>query len=448
MVILLQSFAFTIAIKIMSNRADQDFVITKLQSAERTKSANESIALRKFYKNTIGRLPGARVFVLWTFGVLGRAIGRVRKKPKFRIVKQGASDARKVANGKNLFDSRNSCISAAHCRTSKIPAFDIYEVNDAVIVGGTNMVIHNRSLISHDLYNFEFDLTSEELWQRVTASSNCESFYLNIDHRPRGHIDCAISLLDACSSNYCHWVSEILPKLVMTLSNENMREVPIVIDENLHENILQSLRCIVGPGTKIYSVEFNLPISIHRLYMPSVCGYVPFGVKKENVFGEFHGAFYVPALKLLKNRVMSNVSVSDDKKFRRLYLSRRSKIRSVINFNTVEALIKKNGFEIVYPEDYSFLAQAKLFNGASHIIAPTGAALVNAVFCSPGTEICVLMGEHPEMIYDYWKNMLQPMGLNIDVMKCLMVNKNAGIHGSYIVDSLSLSNVIREWGLS
>lgn len=426
---------------------NRNFNIIKLRAVKRKFFFSQNLFLRKFYKKTASFIPGSRTFVMWVMSVLGRVIGVASKKSKFYVVKLGSCDARIIASVGNPIYSVGQCTSAVAFRAPTISAFTLYELSDAVVIGGSNMIIYNKSLITHDLYDFEFDLTSEELWGRITANPNSKSFYLNFDYRPELFLNSAISLLDACSSNYCHWVSEILPKLVMTFANKDIRGIPIIIDENLHNNLLESLRLVVGMDAKIYSVESNVSISVGRLYVPSVCGYVPFGVKKRNITGEFHGGFYVPALKLLKNSIATKEDVSGAKPLKKVYLSRRSEIRAIRNSKSVEELLGKYGFEIVFTEDYSFSSQVKLFHNVSHIVAPTGAALVNAVFCSPGTKVCVFMGDHPEMIYDYWKNMLEPIGLNIRIIKNSMANKRSGIHGDYFVDTLQLKNLLREWAL-
>ena len=79
---------------------------------------------------------------------------------------------------------------------------------------------------------------------------------------------------------------------------------------------------------------------------------------------------------------------------RSLYISRAGlgpdHDRRIVNESEVEALLAARGFEIIYPQDHSFAAQATMFAGARHIIAPFGAALANCIFCSPGTKVGVI----------------------------------------------------------
>ncbi len=76
---------------------------------------------------------------------------------------------------------------------------------------------------------------------------------------------------------------------------------------------------------------------------------------------------------------------------RRFYVERRdSDRRPLANEAELVALVQSHGFEAVALAGQSLAAQASLFAGASHIVAPHGAGLANLVFCRPGTVVCEL----------------------------------------------------------
>jgi hypothetical protein len=80
---------------------------------------------------------------------------------------------------------------------------------------------------------------------------------------------------------------------------------------------------------------------------------------------------------------------------RRLYLSRRSaQRRKVTNEDELIHLLASRGYEVVYPEALSVRAQIDLFASASHIVAPTGAALTNMVYAPPGARVTVLYSSY------------------------------------------------------
>lgn len=71
----------------------------------------------------------------------------------------------------------------------------------------------------------------------------------------------------------------------------------------------------------------------------------------------------------------------------------RSK-RGFANAETIYQQLEKQGYRIVKPEDYSYTEQVRLFNQATHIIAPHGAALSLLAYCRPGTQVHEFYGEH------------------------------------------------------
>lgn len=70
----------------------------------------------------------------------------------------------------------------------------------------------------------------------------------------------------------------------------------------------------------------------------------------------------------------------------RLVLNRKGSRR--LHFDdTANALLHRHGFEVVFTEGMSVLAQAALFAGAEAVLAGHGAGLANLVFCGEGTNV-------------------------------------------------------------
>lgn len=73
---------------------------------------------------------------------------------------------------------------------------------------------------------------------------------------------------------------------------------------------------------------------------------------------------------------------------RRIYLSRRRDAkRRMVNEVELEARLVERGFVVVHPQDMLVAEQIALFHDADVIVAPTGAALANTLFCKPNTKI-------------------------------------------------------------
>jgi capsular polysaccharide biosynthesis protein len=80
---------------------------------------------------------------------------------------------------------------------------------------------------------------------------------------------------------------------------------------------------------------------------------------------------------------------------RRIYLSRRGQsMRVMVNERALEAALERRGFEIVRPEALSARAQIDLMREAKVVVAPTGAALANALFLPAGARVIEIQPEN------------------------------------------------------
>lgn len=71
----------------------------------------------------------------------------------------------------------------------------------------------------------------------------------------------------------------------------------------------------------------------------------------------------------------------------KIYITRRGHKRPFVNEDEVERLLVARGFTVVQPEKLSVAEQIDLFRSARYIVAPTGAALANIMYCEPGVKV-------------------------------------------------------------
>lgn len=76
---------------------------------------------------------------------------------------------------------------------------------------------------------------------------------------------------------------------------------------------------------------------------------------------------------------------------KRIYVSRQKVgTRNVVNAVALEVFLRRNQFEIVYPEQLSLSEQINMFQHADIIVGAKGAAFTNTLFCKPGTHLLAL----------------------------------------------------------
>ena len=126
------------------------------------------------------------------------------------------------------------------------------------------------------------------------------------------------------------------------------------------------------------------------------------------------------------------------KPWRKLYLARHSKNRTLHNQAKLERMLIKQGFEIVEPSTMTLQEQVDLFSEAAMVVAPSGATLTNMIFCPPSTKIIIIMPNHEATNYYFWTNLGAMNNLNITILTGKRLFKRIGyysIHDDFTVDT-------------
>lgn len=327
------------------------------------------------------------------------------------------------------------------------PPIYVATVSDGMVYGGSNLVLVKDVVICHDLYIAAHDHTSEELhWHTLVDPGSLRIRFLLYDEMPE-HLPAAASFVDACAPNYAHWLTEVLPRIAAFCASEQFKAVPIVVNDGLHRNIMESLFLVVGSEREIITLPIGRALQVDALYLTSVAGYVPFGRRNNKLDGHSHGMFSPPAFELIRKQVAPIVEKLPEQVWpEKIYLRRNSGARKFTNAMELEELLVAQGYDIIEPEKLTFLQQVQLFRNAKEIISPTGAALSSAIFCNPGTRLGILMAKHENMIYGYWLNMLAPLHINISyVLGEVVKNHDLGIHADFSVDCSNVVELLKSW---
>lgn len=324
------------------------------------------------------------------------------------------------------------------------PEIFVATIKNAMTYGGTNLILADDEVICHDLYDFERDYTSEEFHGRTLIDPKSKRIrWLLHDEAPEPILVGAI-FVDACAANYAHWMTEVLPRIVAFCGDERFKGVPIVVNEGLHQNIMESLLLVAGTEREIITLPTGRALAVGELYLTSVAGYVPFERRTNKLSYHSHGVFSPRAFELLRNHLNALGQKTEEEAWpEKIFLRRNSGTRKVTNAAELEKLLVARGYVIVETEKLTFLQQIQLFKNAKEIVAPTGAALSNAIFCKPGTQVAILMAKHENMIYKYWFNMLAPLQVRVFYVLGSIVKKHdLGIHGDFFVDETDVIGLL------
>lgn len=330
-------------------------------------------------------------------------------------------------------DSRSVLVSPH--KSYDFPEVFVTTVDNVTVHGGTNLVLAEKEIIHHNLYDFERDYTSEELHGRSAIDPKRRRARWLLHDSDPGYIDTAGLFVDACAPNYAHWLTEVLPRIAVFCNDERFSDIPLIVNDDLHRNLMESVLLLTCGERRIIALPIGRALIIKRLYLTSSAGYVPFERRTKQLSGHSHGLFSPAALNVMRRTFSETARNFPPQKWpEKFFLRRNSGVRCVINSAEIEEKLVDLGYAVIEPEKLSFLQQVQLFSGAKAVVGSTGAALANIIFCPPGTRITIFIAEHPDTSYWYWQNIAAASKNVVRYVlgKC-MPESGRGIHSDFHV---------------
>lgn len=307
-------------------------------------------------------------------------------------------------------------------------------INHAVITGGSSLVISGAGdLLSDEMVDFpteDFGIKSPHIVYRYK-----NKVILSYRKKPNTRIKEGILLSCDHDNNYFHWLVECLPKLVFIDDQKQFKEVPLLLPYGLHENLLAALTRVNINNHPIINLSPGIAYRVDRLVFPSNLSRVVDRYKGSPVFDTdivLSHKWIARVADLLKNDVKNK-----KKPWRKLYLTRRKGLRALGNQEEIELMLFKHNFEIVELDGVSLDFQIELFSQASVIVAPTGAALTNMLFCQPGTKVIILMSNHETTNFSFWSNLGDIAMLDVKIIvgeRLFNLTNYWSVHDDYIID--------------
>ena len=85
-------------------------------------------------------------------------------------------------------------------------------------------------------------------------------------------VESAAVFVDACAPNYAHWLTEVLPRVALFCREERYAGIPLVVNDGLHRNLVESLRMITRGTRRIIMLPIGRAIVVSELFLTSVAG--------------------------------------------------------------------------------------------------------------------------------------------------------------------------------
>lgn len=386
-------------------------------------------------------------FYLTTFSNLSRRIGgRVRCKRKLEMGHGYFTLSYKV------FMCRDQkWISVPPKKMFADPIYEYQLIDGSVFSKSRFICLEDSKTIAIEHF---IDLAKD-----YVTESSFANFYNGALHLRRGRLEilfpdfefsyAPVIFTSGTSDNYAHFMSEILPS-IHAFSQNTPTPSTIIIDSDLPETLLEAIKAVIKCDDQLLSIPAKSMLKVRDFSFVTSSGYIPIEALGAKRFalrhqGRFNGRALDAMVSTLRDKCQS---VKTNKLASRILICRSGAHRTLLNQSEVLEGLEKYSFAPVFPEKLSFLDQIKLFENAEVIVAVTGAALVNCLFCKPKTVVFVLTNDSKFMIFDYWASLLASKGI---VLRYFTGNSTKAeldtheIHGSFQIGVSSLVRELREY---
>lgn len=239
-----------------------------------------------------------------------------------------------------------------------------------------------------------------------------------------------IFLIKDFNANYFHFLLEVLPKLALV---ENIDPaLPLIISGGLPKQFLQALKILDKNQRKIIEIAKDKSAVVSNLIFPSHTSYTRENLKSP--IRHDHDYLFDPeSIKFVRENIVKNLEVKVEKPWRKLYLSRKSTVRKILNEEEIEKYLVDQGFEVAQLETLTFETQVKLFASAEIVIGQSGAGMANMIFAPKNAKIVTLIGNHPQTNY----NVFNALASCLDVDFGYIIGKTdkfKNVHDDYTIN--------------
>jgi capsular polysaccharide biosynthesis protein len=361
------------------------------------------------------------------------------------------------------------------------PEVRLLQMNDVCAVGRTEFVLKDQvafypGALDPKTYAFMHELEGR-------GSVDLDQGNLRIAPKRKSQkVAAAISLLGQCNGNYAHWITEVLTRLVLVDDIPELRDLPILVDQNVHEKLFYALELMNSGRRKVIPVRPYEKVHARRLVYVTLPSVTPaetrrfFESGKLDILRATQFQFSAEALQRLrlaatevarnfgypppngfnatpKFSERANESRYSHQKPKLVYLGRfggtTGNSRFLLNADGVLNMVLASRFTVINTFDLPFELQVLAMQDAEIVIAPIGAALANMAFCPPGRKVIILTPTYAGANFHYFSNFLVSLGHEVIFVLGPQVAFASGpvYNRNYLIDLSDLNRALHHFGL-
>jgi hypothetical protein len=320
----------------------------------------------------------------------------------------------------------------------------------ASVVGGISGVMSGPYFVSDEIYKTYSDFSIQPKTQGIAAlGSHNYSIYLKLKATQTRNNTFAVNLIRAGSSNYFHFVFEVLWDFIQFTNANGYDNQLLYLDEGVHKNYIDLLECYVDKPVNYQKVEKGKVASANRLWISQKSNSTTFPSVTSPKVTTLNFDISTISIEQIRNQNKYYIELRNqlhqNPKVRKIYLLRSSNYRVIVNENELISALVDLNFEIVACDKLTIQQQIKIFYESKYIVTSTGASMTNLLWCTPGTRVVCLMPDHENIPQSYWPELSKNQDITYSELRCsrlYKINNKHDYHDDFYVNVKDLLKII------
>jgi hypothetical protein len=294
-----------------------------------------------------------------------------------------------------------------------IRGFNQLLFREAIVTGGSSLVLLRGKTIYCE--HFETSMSGKVKFNHDPILISFNNPWVTVKKvKAFKRLDSAINLVGIAHSHFAHFFFNVLPKLFAANHKDVEKLVPVLIDFDLPEKLINMIHQLGYINTM--KIGFGESVRVQKLYQGVNFSLLP-DLKGSTVIDNITNTLDP---RLFKNYLSIFPRDTASPK-NRIYIPRSNSVwGKILQEDEIIDAMKNLGFQIVYPENLSPQLQAKVFEETRTIVTAPSSALANLVYSKPGTKVHIIadsqlfqysgwLGPFETLgIQFYWHNILKP----------------------------------------
>ncbi|MCJ2120607.1 glycosyltransferase family 61 protein [Methylobacterium sp. J-001] len=305
----------------------------------------------------------------------------------------------------------------SECGTLEAPRQYVARFKDCLTFPRSNLVLNGNRLIydlaAHPLSGIADIKDGVNPDQIMTAVYGAKCALVE-EPKNMQTLDAGLMMFGLQSKNYGHWLLEFVPRMLWFNDHACPSGFPICIDDHMPETHRQIIELLDERRRPILPLP-AVATRFGELGVAPVPTFFPFDTRIGKAI--YDAIWPTDVLAKMRYAVLDKIvtwGLDLRASGRRIFLSRRGFLqRQLINEAEVIDTLKRVGFEVVYPEQLSFVEQVKLYHSADLIVGSASSALTNCIFCNPNARVIALIHENRSFNFRGYTSMITSSGAKV-----------------------------------